>query len=382
MAPSIELDDYVQRKVKRGKEYFYFRKVVEQNEFRRPLPHPFADGYKHAYESAWMDCFGVPVEIKSSGTSIADLCCRYRQHYLTSKKAGELPYYKNRALELLKSKWARFETSDIKPIHMQALYDQLCDKPQVANRLFDDISATFQWAIPRGFTEINPAMAVDRIDAGESYEPWPIKAIEVFIAKAQWHLCRAFLVALYTGQRRGDILSMRFRDIEGDVWNLKQGKSGNRVPVPLHPIVASIVADEWEWGTGQGIIDRSRPVLRNTRNQPWGKGFGASWRKEMIRLELRPKTLADMPEGEARLTYHGLRTTNATIIASEVAKHPEKFGGIDRVQSLLGHHSKRMSEHYARRAEQEHLNADSVVLIPDFGNRQENLGTGGGKNIK
>lgn len=363
MAPDIRLDKYVQRKIKKnGREFFFFRKVIDDAEFRRPLPHPFLDGYRSTYEAAWLECFGVPVEIKTSGKSIADLCIGYGRHYVAAKQKT-LPYYKARALKLLREKWAQFEAADVKPLHMQALYDSLCSKPQVANRLFDEISVTFQWGIPRGFVDNNYAKDIERIESGESYEPWPTWAIEKFISKAQWHLSRAFLVALYTGQRRGDVLTMRFCDIEDGVWNLRrQGKTGNDVPVPLHPIVQGIVDDEWQWGIEQKVVDLKRPVLRNSRGQPWKTGFGASWRKEVIKLGLHN----ELP----RLTYHGLRTTNATIIASAIAKSPEMFGGIEHVQSLLGHHSKAISEHYARRAKQEQMNNDSIVLMPDFGNRK------------
>ena len=359
MAPDIRLDKYVQRKISKGHEYFFFRKVIDKKEFRSPLPHPFLDGYRAAYEAAWLECFGVPVEIKTSGKSVADLCTGYERHFTASKKKA-LPYYKDRALKLLIDKWANFEAADIKPLHMQALYDSLCSKPQVANRIFDEISTTFHWGIPRGFSDQNHARDIQRMEVGESYEPWPTWAIEKFISQAKWHLCRAFLVALYTGQRRGDVLNMRFSDIEDGVWNLRrQGKTGNDVPIPLHPIVQGIVDDEWQWGIEQKIVDLKRPVLRNSLGKPWKTGFGASWRKEIIRLNLHEET--------PRLTYHGLRTTNATIIASAIAKSPEMFGGIEHVQSLLGHHSKAMSEHYARRAQHEQMNSDSIVLMPNFG---------------
>jgi len=359
MAADIRLDKYVQAKTSKGRQYFFFRKVTEGKEFRRPLPHPFDDGYRASYQAAWLECFGVPIEIETSGNSVADLCAGYGRHYETAKRKA-LPYYKKRASDILTQKWGAFEAAEIRPVHMQALYDSLCDKPQVANRLFDDISAIWQWGIPRGMTDANHAKTIERVKTGDSYEPWPTWAIEKFIAESQWHICRAFLVALYTGQRRADVLAMKFGDVENGVWNLRrQGKTKNDVPIPLHPIVAGIVEDEWQWGAKQKIVDINRPILRTSRGTPWKTGFGASWRKEIIRLKLH--------KVEPRLTYHGLRTTNATIIASAIAKSPELFGGIERVQSLLGHHSKAMSAHYARRAEQEHMNNESVVLLPSFG---------------
>lgn len=153
---------------------------------------------------------------------------------------------------------------------------------------------------------------------------------------------------------------MRFQDIRDNVWHLKQAKTKNHVPIPLHPAVISIVKSEWEWGAAQKISKMDRPVLRTSQNRPWGTGFGASWHKKLKRLKLNEVT--------PRLTFHGLRTTNATIIASAVASSPDKFGGIERVKSLLGHLSDDMAKHYARRAEQEHMNNDSVVSMPSFGN--------------
>ena len=109
----------------------------------------------------------------------------------------------------------------------------------------------------------------------------------------------------------------------------------------------------------RGLINPALPVLKTSRGAPWGSGFGASWAKELTRLKLHVV--------EPRLTFHGLRTTNATMIASAVAKSPDLFGGIERVQAMLGHLSKRMSEHYARHAVTEQSNAESVLLLPVFG---------------
>ncbi|MBE9636286.1 hypothetical protein IQ782_05485 [Salipiger pacificus] len=105
----------------------------------------------------------------------------------------------------------------------------------------------------------------------------------------------------------------------------------------------------------------------NSRGKPWGKGFGASWTKELIRLKLRPHSVEEIEAGHFRPTFHGLRTTHATVIANTVARNPELFGGIQRVQAMLGHLSERMSKHYARCAEVEHMNRETVLLLPDFG---------------
>ncbi|MCG7630518.1 hypothetical protein MHM88_22170 [Epibacterium sp. MM17-32] len=101
------------------------------------------------------------------------------------------------------------------------------------------------------------------------------------------------------------------------------------------------------------------PILKSSREAPRGSGFGASWKKERVRLNLHAV--------EPRLTFQGRRTTNATLIVNAVAKSPEFYGGIERVRSMLGHLSKRMSERYARHAITGQPNTESVLLLPGVG---------------
>jgi len=147
------------------------------------------------------------------------------------------------------------------------------------------------------------------------------------------------------------------------------------MPVPLHPVVLAIIETERAQRRKAAIVDPKRPLLTNSRGQPWTpSGFGASWTKELIRLKLRPDTVAEYAEGAFQPTFHGLRHTNATMIANAVARNPDLFGGIDRVKSMLGHLSDRMAKHYMRRANVEHMNAATMLLIPEIGNRPAWIG--------
>ena len=85
-------------------------------------------------------------------------------------------------------------------------------------------------------------------------------------------------------------------------------------------------------------------------------------------MKLRPGRNDEYEENAFAPTFHGLRHTNATQIATAVARNPRVFGGIQRVKSMLGHLSEKMARHYARRAEVEHMNAETLLLIPEIGN--------------
>lgn len=376
MAADLRLEEYVQRKLNRAREYFYFRVVRAGVETRIPLPHPFSAEYRAAYDAAYKTVFGIGQNDLASPTSIAELV---RQHRASEKYKRLPPASKsgrNLALDLMMERWGKFEASAIRPIHVQALYDSISERPATANRRLDDISSVFGWGRTRGFADLNPCRKIERVESDGSYEPWPEAELATLIEKGKPEIVKVVLAAVYTSQRRGDVL-LRLYDhvIDGGVWYLAQGKTGTQVPVPLHPVVLAIIETERAMRRKAAIVDPKRPLLTNSRGQPWTpSGFGASWTKELIRLKLRPDTVAEYADGAFQPTFHGLRHTNATMIANAVARNPDLFGGIDRVKSMLGHLSDRMAKHYMRRANVEHMNAATMLLIPEIGNRPAWIG--------
>ncbi|GGG77826.1 integrase [Salipiger pallidus] len=374
MAGDIRLERYVQRKVARGREYFFFRVVRKGVETRKPLPHPFDAEYRAAYNAAHHEAFGtVPGEFESP-KAITRLIREHRDSARYSKLPKSSRLLRDYALDLMSDRWGAFEADQIRPIHVQAVYDSLAERPATANRRLDDMSAVFSWGRTRGFADENPCRRIERVQSDESYEPWPDDKLETLIGKGKRHIVKVALVALYTGQRRADVIGMSENQIRDGVWSIEQGKTGNPVTVPLHPVVLAIIEEERAARRKAQIVAPALPLLTNSRGKPWGKGFGASWTKELIRVGLRPKRLEEMEDGQFRPTFHGLRTTNATVIANTVARNPELFGGIQRVQAMLGHLSERMSRHYARRAEVEHMNRETVLLLPDFGKHISEIG--------
>lgn len=376
MAADLRLEQYVQRKLRRAREYFYFRVVKEGVEHRRPLPHPFSAEYRAAYDAAHRDLFGFAPGDYRSPTGVAELVKQHRG----SEKYRRLPapsrYARDQALDLMDARWGEFEAAVIRPVHVQALYDSLADRPATANRRLDDISAVFSWGRTRGFADVNPCRKIERVDSDGSYEPWPEQQLQTLIENGKPEIVKAALVAIYTSQRRSDVLlKLTDSSIDGGVWYLSQGKTGTAVPVPLHPVVLAILDLERAAKKKASIVDPRRPLLTNSRGESWtASGFGASWRTEIIRLKLRPDRVGEYEAGAFRPTFHGLRHTNATMIANAVARNPEVFGGIQRVKSMLGHLSEKMARHYSRRAEVEHMNAETMLLIPEIGNRPAWIG--------
>ncbi|WP_145953452.1 tyrosine-type recombinase/integrase [Oceaniglobus indicus] len=367
---AVDLEQYVQRKRRGAREYFYFRVVKEGKETRLPLPHPFDPGYRAAYDAAHIAVFGISPNEFESPTAITALIRQHKDSERYRRLKPDSRRHRDYGLALMLERWGQFDTTAIRPVHVQAVYDSLSDRPATANRRLAEISAVFGWGRPRGFVDANPCIGVEKITESTPREPWPDDALATLMDQGQPHIVRPALVAAYTGQRRGDLLH-GFSDsvIRGGVWYVVQGKTGSHVPIPLHPVVLAIADTERATRRAAGVVDPRRPLLVNSLGEPWtSSGFAASWRKELIRLKLRPHRNEDYGPDDFQPTFHGLRRTSATLIATTVARNPDLFGGIGRVKSMLGHLSESMAAHYARRAEAEHMNTETMLLFPQIGN--------------
>jgi integrase len=105
----------------------------------------------------------------------------------------------------------------------------------------------------------------------------------------------ALLLALWTGQRQGDLLKAAWTNYNGQALRVRQGKTGARVAVPIASAVRTML---------DAMPKKAITILTNTRGKPWtSDGFRTSWGKAC--------TLA----GITGLTFHDLRGTAVTRLA-------------------------------------------------------------------
>ena len=109
------------------------------------------------------------------------------------------------------------------------------------------------------------------------------------------HLHLPLLLALWTGQRQGDLLRLPWSAYDGSHIRLRQHKTGRPVVIPVGaPLKAAL----------DTITKRSTIILTNGNGKPWtSDGFRASWRKACKRA------------GIVGLTFHDLRGTAVTRLA-------------------------------------------------------------------
>jgi len=201
--------------------------------------------------------------------------------------------------------------------------DSLHDKPSTANHLVDTIRMLINFAIDREMVDRNPASGVKKLKTGDGWEAWPQHAI----AHAKDTLtgpCRtAFMLALYSGQRKGDVLAMKWSDVAGDTIIVRQSKTGKRLVIPIHPDLQKELSK----------LPRTGPaiVARRDGDRLTVSGFDRMWRRR------KPDDVQ----------FHGLRRNSISYQLEAGCSVPE-------VSSITGQ-TFEMVQHYAQQVDQERM---------------------------
>lgn len=154
------------------------------------------------------------------------------------------------------------------------------------------------WAVDGGLVPANPCIKGGRVYRGSRVDKiWTSEDEETFRTQAPSHLQLPLMLALWTGQRQGDLLRLPWSGYDGQRIRLRQGKTGMRVSIPVGtPLKAALDA---------AAISKCSPlILTNSDGKPWtSDGFRSSWRKACAAV------------GVTGLTFNDLRGTAVTRLA-------------------------------------------------------------------
>lgn len=109
--------------------------------------------------------------------------------------------------------------------------------PHAAQRLLAEARAAFAEAVALGWSDCNPAaevrMPVAHIARQRlTLEQWQAMADYARVSMPPWVL-RMLVLALVTGQRRGDLCRLQFDDVRDGYLHLCQEKTGTLIRIPL-----------------------------------------------------------------------------------------------------------------------------------------------------
>lgn len=246
-----------------------------------------------------------------------------------------------RALERLRPRLGPVPLAAIRRKHLLHLQDELADKPAMANLFVGILSALFKWAVEREIIETSPTHGVKPLATGE-HAFWPWQAIDDVLKTASPEVALAVRLAYRTGQRRGDIVKIRWDQIEGDALFVRQQKTGRELWIPLHPDLAEALAS---------APRRTLTILANPAGHPWSPNALTA-----------AVTAAAVAAGHPGLTLHGLRKSAAIALAEAGCSAHE-------IQSITGHASLAMAEHYTKGASQRTLATAAIRRLRTNKNR-------------
>lgn len=122
------------------------------------------------------------------------------------------------------------------------------DKLAVAGKLREAenrltvLARVFSWAIDRGSITTNPLLSWGRsYKADRTDKIWTPEHVEAFTAIASSEMALALYLALYTGQRQGDLLRLTWNNYDGAELRLKQSKGNRHVVVPCIPFLKAML---------------------------------------------------------------------------------------------------------------------------------------------
>jgi integrase len=116
--------------------------------------------------------------------------------------------------------------------------DEHAATPRKAHKIKQVISRLYSWAqeaghVPQGY---NPAASFKRLKVRQkSIVAWPEEEIALFLAHCPVELKTPFLLALCTGQRPEDAVSMEWSAYQGAFIRVRQSKTGEPLDIACHP---------------------------------------------------------------------------------------------------------------------------------------------------
>ena len=185
------------------------------------------------------------------------------------------------------------------------------------------LSKILSVAKERGRITVNPCERGGRVYHGTRVDLiWSEDDEAAFLKTAGSHLHLPLVMALWTGQRQGDLLRLPWSAYDGQDIRLKQSKTGERVLVPAGAPLKAIL---------DTMPRRSPIILVNSDGRPWTPdGFRASFFKARDAAGLKGLTFNDL---------RGTAVTRLALVGCTEAKIASITGhSLSDVKSILDAH--------------------------------------------
>ncbi|MCP1768646.1 tyrosine-type recombinase/integrase [Bradyrhizobium japonicum] len=182
--------------------------------------------------------------------------------------------------------------------------DSFAETPRKADYAWTTLARVMSFAKDRGIIVTNPCERGGRLYVADRKDKiWTERDIAAVLAVASSEIQLALILALWSGQRQGDLLRLPWSAYESPYIRLRQSKGGRRVAMPAGAPLRTLL---------DATSRRGPVILTNTLGRPWtSDGFRTSWGKACERA------------GIDGLTFHDLRGTAVVRLAIAGASVPQ-----------------------------------------------------------
>jgi integrase len=287
-----------------GKPHCHFRYRGQQ----WPLPLPGTEGFATAYDGLLAHIKTNPFprgsKVEFMPGSLGWAIEKFLVSPLYNKRAETTKRNYRRVLDQVREKYGAGLLRDLKPQYVRMIRDEIAETSTTAADIaMGLISALWNYAADKLHLvlEADPTHGVPRVhEVQHEHEPWPPELIERFLREARPSLRWAVRLALYTGQRRSDLVKMKWSQFDGEFIEVRQQKTGALVSIPCHKFLRA------ELESMPRVADT---ILVGERGTP----LTGSSLSVMIRKALRAM-------GVDSYAIHGLRKNAAVELADAAAR--------------------------------------------------------------
>ena len=312
-----------------GKPHCYFRYRGQQWRLPAPGTEGFATAYDALLAQIKANLFAVRHNVEFMPGSLGWVIEKFLASPLYNKRAETTKQNYRRVLDQLRQSYGTGLLRDLEPRHVRKIRNEIAaGSTTAADLAMSLISALWEFGIEQLGLELDatPTHGIRRVHkVAHEHEPWPPELIERFLREARPSLRLAVMLALYTGQRRSDLVKMKWSQFDGECIEVRRQKTGALLSIPCHKALR----------TELEIVPRvAETILIGERGRPLvAKSLGA-----LVRQALREM-------GVSGYAIHGLRKNAAVALADAGCE-------VFEIAAITGHLSLEMVQHYAKRRDQ------------------------------
>lgn len=246
--------------------------------------------------------------------------------------------------------------------HLYQWWEELYEERghAMANGTIRVVSSMLSYMRRIGWRKDNPAIKLDMESVAPRVVTWTPAEISHMIKTATElklpSIADAIVIALHTGQRRGDVLALEMPQVTASRALFRQSKRGARVSVPFTPPLKAqleqIRSRRADAGGTVTDLAAARRAILDEKGRPFDGPAGADRFGRAFR-EVRAEAAKEMPQIASKL-FLDLRDTAVTRLALADCTIPE-------IRTITGHKMENIHQVLAHYIAQDDRMADNAI---------------------